>query len=137
VAYKKVYLDINIVLDILDNSRQYSKEAKLLWQKIVEFDSEVVISEDMLSTIYYIHKDKSHTLEFLGTIKEIWTISSFGKDVINRAIEVSLRKQLDFENVLQCLCAKKNECDMLITNDNKFYDCGINVYSSKEFLDEQ
>lgn len=43
-------------------------------------------------------------------------------------------KNLDLEDLLQCLCAKENGCGYLITNDKKFCDCGVKVMSSVEFL---
>jgi predicted nucleic acid-binding protein len=93
-----------------------------------------VISEDMLSTLFYIQKDKRKTLEFFKVIYKRWVISSFGKDVIKKAIDLSFENSLDLEDVLQCLCAKENGCDVLITNDKKFYDCDIKIMTIKEFL---
>jgi len=48
---------------------------------------------------------------------------------------MSLEKDLDLEDVLQCLCAKENGCDVFITNDRKFYDCGINIMTTEAFLE--
>jgi predicted nucleic acid-binding protein len=45
-----------------------------------------------------------------------------------------LGNSLDLEDILQCLCAKENGCDVLITNDKKFYDCDIKIMTIKEFL---
>ncbi|MEA1956089.1 MAG: type II toxin-antitoxin system VapC family toxin [Campylobacterota bacterium] len=134
---KKVFLDSNIVLDILNSSRSQSEEAKLLWKELVVNDIDIVISEDMLSTVFYINKNKKTTLEFFNVIRRRWIISSFGEKLIEDAIAISLEKNLDLEDVLQCLCAKNNKCDILITNDKKFYDCGVKIMSIKEFLDEK
>ncbi len=131
---KRVFLDTNIVLDILDSSRPNSDSIKALFQKLIINKYTIVISEDMLSTIFYIQKDKRKTLEFFKIIYKRWIISSFGKDVIKNAIDLSFENSLDLEDILQCLCAKENGCDILITNDKKFYDCGIKILTIEEFL---
>ena len=133
---KCIYLDTNIVLDIVNNTRINNLQAIELWNKLIIEKWKIVISEDMLTTIFYINKDKKQTLEFFKTIQKRWLIVPFGKDVITNAIELSLKNNLDLEDVLQCLCAKKNECSILISNDNNFYNCGESIYSTKDFLDK-
>jgi predicted nucleic acid-binding protein len=133
VDSKKVFLDTNIVLDILDNSRTDSDSIKAFLKKLIVDRYTVVISEDMLSTIFYIQKDKRKTLEFFKVIYKRWIISSFGEDVMKNAIDLSFEYSLDLEDILQCLCAKENGCDVLITNDKNFYDCGMKIMTIEEF----
>jgi predicted nucleic acid-binding protein len=54
--------------------------------------------------------------------------------VIQNAIDLSLEKNLDLEDVLQCLCVKENGCNALISNDKEFVDCGVSIYTTDEFL---
>jgi predicted nucleic acid-binding protein len=89
----------------------------------------------MLSTIFYINKNNKYTLEFFNLISNRWNIVPFGTKVIKNAIDLSLKKNLDLEDVLQCLCAKENNCDTFITNDKRFCDCGVHIMSCDEFLD--
>jgi len=130
----KVFLDTNIILDLIDAQRPNNKKIHLLLEHLILNDIDIVISEDMLSTIFYIQKDKQLVLKFLHSIQKRWVISSFGKDVIKKAIELSLENNIDLEDTLQCLCAKENGCDALITNDNNFYNCGVSIYTIEEFL---
>ncbi len=132
--FKKVFLDTNIVLDILNSSRPNSKDAKLLWEILIINDCQIIISEDMLSTIFYINNNNEKTLEFFKIIQNRWLIVAFDKSVVQNAVDLSLEKNLDLEDLLQCLCAKENGCDLFITNDKKFWDCGLNIISSAEFL---
>ena len=132
---KIVFLDTNIILDILDTSRPNSKNIVSLLETLVVQKYKVFISEDMLSTVYYINKNNIKTLDFFKVIQNRWTIAPFGKNVVRDAIDLSLKKDLDLEDVLQCLCAKQNRCDVLITNDGSFCDCGISVMATEEFLD--
>ncbi len=66
--------------------RQGADEAKVLWEKLIVEKHTIVISEDMLSTIFYIGKDKKKTLEFFKIITKRWTVSTFGKKVMEDAI---------------------------------------------------
>lgn len=131
---RRIYFDINIIVDLLDTTRSGSIKSQELVKKLMLEKAEIVISEDMLSTVFYLIKNKQATLQFFKTIQARWHIVSFGAEVIKNAIEVSLEKNLDLEDVLQCLCAKENGCSVLITNDKNFYDCGILICSTEEFL---
>ena len=134
---KRIYLDTNIVADIIDSSRK----GHLLSLKMLEYlaleDYSIFISEDMITTLYYILKNKQETLNFFKNLIFVdWNILTFGIDIIKYGTELSLDKNLDLEDVLQCLCAKENNCNILITNDIKFYDCGIKIYTAEQFLKE-
>ena len=132
---KNLFLDVNVVIDFLDSSRtQHSQAVELVKYSTIN-SYEVFISEDMLTTIYYILKDKQATLKFFKTIIKRWNITSFGVDVINSGIDISLKNGLDLEDILQCLCAKKNGCDIFITNDKQFYNCGLSIYTITQFLE--
>ena len=131
----KIYFDTNIVLDMIDPSRsKHSKSIQLL-KKLALQESQIYISEDMLSTIYYVSKDKTSTLDFFENIIYIdWNILAFGINVIKNATQKALQRNIDLEDLLQCLCAKENGCQILITHDKKFHDCGIEILTIEEFL---
>jgi len=131
---RSVYLDVNIVIDLLDTKRTNHIQTKDLISHIYKNDIKIVISEDMLSTIFYIVKDKKSVLNFFKVIQKHWVISPFGKEVISQAIELALEKNADLEDVLQCLCAKQNQCESLITHDHFFIDCGLKVATVAEYL---
>jgi len=54
-------LDTNIVLDLLDNGRKNHLYAVEILDYTISNCLEILISEDMLTTIYYINKDKQTT----------------------------------------------------------------------------
>ena len=135
MAYDKIiFLDTNIVLDIVNSERVNNKQAIELWNVLVLKKYTIMLSEEMLSTVFYINKDKQQTLDFFKVITKRWDIVPFGSKVVSDAIDLSLKQNLDLEDVLQCLCAKENGCNVFITNDKKFYDCGIKIMTAKEFL---
>ncbi len=131
----RVFLDTNIVIDLIDSSRKSYPLSLSLIEYLTLHDYEIYISEDMLSTIYYISKDKKATLEMFKNLIFIdWSVVGYGSDTIQEAVKLSLINNLDLEDVLQCLCAKKNGCEVLLTNDKRFYNCGISICNAKEFL---
>jgi predicted nucleic-acid-binding protein len=95
---------------------------------------QITISEDMLSTIYYIDKNREKVLLFFKTILSKWEIVSYGVSLIKEAIDISIIKGIDLEDLMQCLSAKKSSCDILITEDRRFYDCGLGIYTINDFL---
>jgi len=131
---KRVFLDVNIVLDILNVDRPCHGDAKALWKILVLQEYEIYISEDMLSTIYYIEKDKQKVLAFFEMIQTRWHIVPFGGKVISQAIQTASKRQADFEDMLQCFCAAACQCDLLITNDKTFASCGIEIAGYEKFV---
>jgi len=132
---KSVFLDTNIVIDIISSTRKGHKQALQLISYLLMNDYEIVISEDMLTTLFYISSHKQKTLLFIKEIILVdWKIVSFGRDIVKKAIDLSLKKGLDLEDVLQCLCAKENGCEILITQDKSFYDCGLSISTVEEFF---
>lgn len=134
---KLVFLDANILLDIIGSNRPEYHEAKELWKILTIKNYKISISEDILTNVYYISKEKDKVLEFFKVIQNRWLIFSFGKEVIKSGIELAIEKNLNLEDILQCLCAKENGCGYLITNDKKFYDCGIKIMTTKEFIEHE
>jgi len=134
---KKVFLDINVIVDLIDVKRDNHLDSIELMKYLIINDCEICISEDMITTIYYILKDKENSLNFLANVVFIdWSILTFGKDVLKKAVHISSQMKVDLEDTLQCLCAKENGCEAFITNDRKFYNCGIKIYTTKEFLNK-
>ena len=130
----KVFLDTNVILDLLDAKRKKHKVAKELISYLTLNGYQITISEDMLSTIYYIDKNREKVLLFFKTILSKWEIVSYGVSLIKEAIDISIIKGIDLEDLMQCLSAKKSSCDILITEDRRFYDCGLGIYTINDFL---
>ncbi len=132
---KKVFLDTNIILDLLDSTRTYHNISKKVFENLIDQNYKIIISEDILTTIYYIVKNKQAVLKFYEMVIAQWEIISFGKETIVDAINLCKDNSvLDFEDVLQSLSAKKSDCNLIITNDKNFYKCGVSVKSSKGFV---
>ncbi len=133
---KSIFLDINIVIDIIDEARKEHYKSKDMLLKLIEDEYKVYISEDMISTIYYVLKGDIKVLYFFKKFLDEWHIVPFGEDVIKKSLEFTIINGSDLEDTLQCFCAKENKCGLFLTNDKKFIECGIDVVDYDEFLGE-
>lgn len=133
----KLFIDTNVIIDFLKPTRPKHKVAIALFDYLIKAKHQIVISEDVVTTIFYLAKtEKLQALHFLKSIQSKWLVLPFGKKTINQALDLSLEKNLDLEDTLQCLCAKNNQCDVLITNDKYFYDYGVKIQSASKFLND-
>lgn len=55
---KKLFLDTNIVADLIDQNRPNHAQSMSLIEKIILDGWDICISEDMISTLFYISKKK-------------------------------------------------------------------------------
>lgn len=132
---KKIFLDTNVVADIIDAKREGHQRAMGLVEKAIYDDVVLCLSEDMLTTLFYISKEKAKTLEFFKNVVFVdWKILNFSKETLFEGVELAQNGNLDLEDVLQCLCAKYGGCIAVITNDSKFFDCGLEFFSVEQFL---
>jgi len=132
---RNIFLDTNIIADMIDAKRVNHHRSLSLLEVLIIEEYNLFISEDMLSTLYYISADKRASLEFFENIIYIdWHVVSYGKRVIEEATHLCLDKGIDLEDTLQCLCAKENGCEMLITNDKAFVSCGVEIVGCERFL---
>jgi len=134
----KIFLDANIIIDFLDSKRQWHKQANEVIKYIVGDGDKIVISEDILTTVYYVCKkdvQNKKLFAFFEMIIEEFEVVCFGKDIIEASIELCVEdKKLDFEDVLQATCAKKAKCDLIITNDKNFAQIGVTVKTIENFI---
>ncbi len=133
---EKIFLDTNIVADIIDANRKGHSQAIKLMERLIDEMFEICVSEDMLTTLFYISKDKKRTLEFFShVVFTDWLVLHFDNDVLKDGVAIALEKSLDLEDVWQCLCAKQEGCGTIITNDLDFCDCGsIEVVTVEKYL---
>ena len=96
--------------------------------KLIMEDYSIFMSEDMLSTIFYISKDKEKVLLFFETILSKWSVVPYGIALISEAItKCKTHKGQDLEDTLQCLCSREQDCIYIVSSDKNFVDCGIEV----------
>jgi predicted nucleic acid-binding protein len=135
MVVKRIFLDTNIVADMIDPLREHHADAMRLLEMCVVHDTQMVISEDMVSTLFYISSDKEATLSFLEHVVFVdWEVVPFGQEVLREAVRHSLQKGIDLEDTLQCLCAREHGCTLIVTEDRGFVTCGVEMTDYKGVL---
>jgi len=128
---KRIFLDDNIILDYLINTRGQHKEA-------VDVISNVKVNEifcysfGSISDITYIYENtyKLDKKEVMGFYENLSKSSKFkclsiSDEYLRKSCEyvlnqISNNKKSDFEDTLQYFCALENGCSCIITNDKNF-----------------
>ena len=118
----KVFFDLNIIIDIIDTDRANNQKAVALMQNLMRNGTDIVISEDSISTLYY---NLRHSKQEVITQK--WQLASFGVETIKKAIKYSKNSNADLEDALQYFCADKEGCEVIYTCDKNFPKIAIAV----------
>ncbi len=138
---KKIFLDANILIDILDGGRPKSQQSAEVYEMLVRGVEHFSLytSCDLLTTVYYFIKKplgQKFALEKIKKLNQIIKVIEFGNAEINEAIELMERneKYTDLEDTIQYVMARKEKCDYIITNDNAFASGDVPVLSAKEAI---
>ncbi|NPA65190.1 MAG: type II toxin-antitoxin system VapC family toxin [Epsilonproteobacteria bacterium] len=131
----KIFLDTNIVIDYIERTRPNHDKAVRILEMIAVKGWNICISEDMLTTIYYIARSKEKVLRFFQAIEEEWEILCFDGKVRKEAYKKALESGEDFEDLIQCLSALHHGCDYFLTSDRSFQNCGIEIVTYEDILE--
>lgn len=129
----KVFLDANIILDLIDKDRKAPKSKEKIAQFIKNGD-DLYTSCDIFTTLYYVASKKLTSQEIISELEKILTfveIVPIDIAIINKAIEIAkTNPKHDLEDVLQYVCAKSANCTLIFTNDKGFYCGEIEIMSA-------
>lgn len=135
----KVYLDTNVLLDVLMASRENNLDSATILKVAKAGYCEAVISTQSILDSYYVSVEGSKTP--LGIFKDslneilsvVETIAIEEKDI--RAAVISTNE--DFEDACQIECATAAGCDCIISSDKKMKrDSALKVYTPMEFCNK-
>jgi len=133
----KIFLDTNIILDLLDNERQFHKDAVLLFELIDNGEVMAFFSESVVTTTDYILQkllSKTFRTEFFGEISSKIQILPSNNITLDRALTMDFE---DLEDVILYQLALENRVDFFITNDKKLLKStlkGVQLVQAKQFL---
>ena len=132
---EKVFVDTNIVIDLLAKREPYYKEAQDLFTLSDKKEIELQISSLTFANAYYSivkHYKAVDAKKYLLKFKVLVTILPLE----DKAIELALASDFaDFEDGLQYFIAMDNESDTLITRNKKdFKTSKIPVMTAGEYL---
>ena len=131
----RVFLDTNIIIDLLDNSREGFMSAALIFEAAKEGLLDVSLSSQSITDCSYIARKKPLAV-FKGAIGRIMpfvNVLPLTKDNLSKAVASDCP---DFEDAALIACAEDNLCDIIITSNTKHIKpfTTLLVQSPEEFV---
>lgn len=132
---KKLFLDTNIILDLLASRKPFYTEAAELFSLADKKKIELSISSLCLADTNYILFRQNPEIEvrkILRNFKVLVNILPFDEKITDLALNSEFR---DFEDAIQYFTAIENDQDIIITrNQSDFKDSKIPVMTAAEFI---
>ena len=132
----KLFLDTNILIDVIANRKPWVDEALVLLELAKQKKLTLIVTDFSFINLDYITR-KLFTQEELYALFSDLCLYVKVVEVGGMIIKKSFQKRWkDMEDCVQYLVAKREEADYLITrNEKDFSDSDIPVLSPSEFLD--
>jgi len=133
---KKVFVDTNILVDLIADRRPFSKFAIQIFSKAEERKIKLYTSSHSIATTHYLLKkyiDEKELREVLYNILDYLNIVAIDQDVIKKGLK---SKHKDFEDALQIISAYSIEnLDCIVTRNIKdFKGSEIPVLTPDELI---
>ena len=124
---KKIFLDANILIDLIDSNRTKHNEVLEFIKK--NSNSYFYTSCDILTTIYYVTKKVKEPLLEIEKLLDLVYVISFSNAETKEAIDLmNVDKRFkDLEDTLQYILAKQIKADCIVTNDKGFCSPDIEI----------
>jgi predicted nucleic acid-binding protein len=136
MAYKNIFLDTNILVDIVTNRYPFSKNAISIFDYCQKSNIKMYSTSHSIATLHYLVKKIVDEKELRLIIEDLLdTISIIG--VTESILKKSLKSNhKDFEDAIQIVSAQSiNNMDCIITRDLKDYKFAeITVLTPDDFL---
>ena len=128
----KIFIDTNIFLDVILNRENVQASTQILnscHQKI--FDG-YIADISLLNIDYIASKQTKDIRAFLQIINDSFTIIGADNSVFDLALQIDNH---DLEDSVQYVCASIQKCDMIVSNDKRFYRGDVEVLDSLGFIE--
>ena len=118
----KVFLDTDVILDLLLEREKFVAHARTIFQKIELGKIVGYTSPVILSNLYYVSsnlKNKRIAISNIRKIHQILKITKVDQQIIDSVLKQSIVK--DFEDYIQLYSAVDENVDFLVTRNKKHY----------------
>jgi predicted nucleic acid-binding protein len=131
---KKIFVDTNILVDLIADRKPFSKFAVQIFSRAEERKIRLYTSSHSIATTHYLLKkyiDEKELREILHNILEYINVVAIDQDVIKKGLK---SKHKDFEDALQIISAYSIEkLDCIVTrNIRDFKDSEIPILTPDE-----
>ena len=132
---KKVFVDTNIVLDLLSQRDNYYEASQDFFTYAIDHSIELVVSTLTFVNTHYILKEQlklSKVRTSLRKFKALVKVAAFNDKILELALEEGFK---DFEDGIQYYIALESSCDVIVTRNKKdFKNSIIPVLNATEFI---
>jgi predicted nucleic acid-binding protein len=134
----KVFLDTNVLLDILMVTRENNVDSTSILRIANAGYIQAVVTSQSIIDAYYVlvNVAKTPKADFMAALSEVLTVAK-----VEAISESDIRTAMscdnnDFEDASQLSCASAAGCDYVVSSDKKMKrDSSLSVYTPKEFCD--
>jgi len=131
---KKVFLDTNIIVDLIADRKPFSKYSIEIFKKAEEKKIKLFTSSHSIATTHYLLKkylEEKILRDVLYNLLDYLTVIAVDTDILKKGL---LSKHKDFEDSIQIFCASTIEkIDCIVTRNTKdFRDSEILVLTPDE-----
>ena len=131
---KKIFLDTNIIVDLIADRKPFSKYSIEIFKKAEEKKIKLFTSSHSIATTHYLLKkylEEKILRDVLYNLLDYVTVIAVDTDVLKKGLR---SKHKDFEDSIQILCASTIEkIDCIVTRNTKdFRDSEILVMTPDE-----
>ena len=134
----KIFLDINIVIDLYYASRNGHKDAVKIYSLAEQNKLDAFISETIITTTAYVlrkHVRVDQLREIIAGLNNLFTVLSCDNRIISKALGNNIK---DIEDAVLYETAKHHKIQYFISNDKKDFSkidsTMLPVISSEKFL---
>ena len=129
-----VFVDTNVVIDLLDKREPLWKDAAALFTMAYNGQVELYISSLTYATASYLLRKhgKEGTRALLGNLRELSKVTAVGETEVDLAMASAFD---DYEDALQYFSAANAKVEAIVTRNKKdFHASGLPVMSPEEFV---
>ena len=132
----RFFLDTNVLIDVVANRQPWVREALILLELARQGKVTLVATDYSFLNIAYVTRklySREELKALLKNLSKYMEVVEMGKDVVFEALEGNWK---DMEDHVQCLVARREKVDAIITrNEKDFVLSEIQVLSPSAFLD--
>jgi predicted nucleic acid-binding protein len=131
----KVFLDTNVLLDVLVRREPHCIAASEIWSRVEKGALDGHISAISFNNVYYVLRriaDRSPAAEGLRLLRDVFHVVSLDERIIHSAMDSEFA---DFEDAIQFFSAHRAGADFIITRNTRHFPAQpIAVVTPEEFL---
>lgn len=131
---KRLFLDTNVVIDLLDNRKPFCKDAVTIFTMAYNKEVQLYVSPITYTTAAYLLR--KHGAEgvrtLLANFRQLSHVATTDERIVDDAIAAQFN---DFEDAVQYYTALKAKADFIITRNTKDFNVSkIPVMTPAEYL---